>query len=447
MPPIGIGIKFSKAVMRNTAVAQEFQSALSKPFSDLARLRAEILELRAEIERASVTPEVMSQPGGIQAYWQRFKTWFSSSSRAAEPVTPAAPTPAPRAAEPVAAPAEAPMDRAANRLTEMETDIDSIQSRLPYMTGIKIKRAFSLESVGQEYAQVRSPLVMGVKHPTVKATFPVRSDVPIPAYAERVQNFAVRFNRAMTERRSPFVSPRLAVRTGLSPEAALQGYEGFYNAFQRPLRLEHPAVTAGGTRHQLAADLAQEAVHTKVLQTGQFRVQVKHNPALGPVTVKIPMTPGHTPSRHLENGLSKAVRLHQALQPDLSVERHLSPKMLRTNAVTRRINLNKLPIFEQALAILSSPEIQERLQDLTTQGVEVKVLRDMTFRVLRRNAKGEVAKEYRLSVRPGEGMRQFIERGMEKAEEKARKPLPEKPSFLRQLRNEFRPLKKAFTDL
>ena len=464
-----LGYKIVKGVLPTAAgrkAAEAVEEALLRPHAELPNLRAQIEQLRAEIQAQAVTqPEGLPEPNWLKRAWQRFTGLFSRFT-AKEPLTtepaataprpePAAAPPAPRAAasaattaprpEPAAAPPTTPTP--AEKLQAMEARLAQREAQLPFMTGMTFKFP-SLSPQGREYAQVRSPLVMGQKHPTVEAAFPRRGEVPVPEYVQRVQKFAVEYNPTMQHKRSPFVSPRLAVnQRGLSPEEALRGYRKTYHAFTRPVRFEHLAVSPELTRDKLAEGLANSSVHTKVLQNGEFRIKVQHNPTLGPVTVKLPMEAGISSGQHLDKGLETAVRLHKALQPDAVLSKHLSPKILRTNALTKRVNLKELTTFEQAKATFSDPAIQQRIGVLQAQGFEVKVLRDMTFRIIRRNAKGEIAKEYRLALRTGEGMPEFINRSLTEAERKAGKPLPEKLSLFRQLKNEFRPLKKAFTDL
>lgn len=483
---------FAKSVVNNNkgtsgAAATELKTALlgiqrklgqQVRFADTVTVSAseELLSTnKALTEAKEALGRAKAEPQGLWNYWFGKPRDFSGLEAARD----AAQANYDKAAENHAA---EQASRATDREVQATKHARQAEHQTPGLKAMTVKY-HGLPKEGREYIQVESNVTYGQKHATVKVNLPARGDTPAGQYAQEATEFAANFVKAL-DRRSPFISPRMATY-GKDPKAALEHYDEAWKAFYAPV------ADAGGFSH---ADIAQRTltkrgVQAKLMANGDFRIKLQNHPELGRLSYRAKQQTDQTIAQHIDQNMRLADRISRVLTFDdteKAIRDSISTRFIRGNAVTKHVDLKRLAQMEAAKAELLSQ--RDRVHTLAQDNIFIKILRDGTFRITRKNNKGVVVQtetrslpkftrdkddtEAQVQQKLREQMKTHIQKGLNKAE-KLRDNLDEtlfdkvekrhgtqkayamrtdgsllnKVSFTRNVRNKTHGVKKALVNL
>jgi hypothetical protein len=255
-----------------------------------------------------------------------------------------------------------------------------------------------------DYLQVKSMAAAGFKHPTVTLRLPNRGHMDMETYVEQTCNMGQAFVRALTNR-SKHVDPRMAVRYSKTerPMDAISRYTGAVDFMESPdvqrclasLSESAPKGLKSSLRNQAQSTPYRTDIHMSKDQAVQIQIA---NDRTGTLNKSLSCTESKPIEVHIADGFDLAGRTKAALDATAKagLDKHLSPKMLRTNAFSKKLSTQGLSRYEEATQYLLTPTINFDLKQIASSGagVEFKILRDGTARVIQRNKQGEIVSNH-----------------------------------------------------
>lgn len=251
------------------------------------------------------------------------------------------------------------------------------------------------------YAQVTSQATAGFQYSAVTLRMPARGQMPMPNYVEKVAGTALNFTSALAKR-SRHVSPEMAVRYTAEeqPEAAFKRYTDYVSHMEsQPVQemLQKLNITAP---REIGNSLRNQADRSNIFQTNMF-VQGDQSLCLqvwtertGSLGKKLSKNGLNTIEEHIDEGFTLAERTKAALERSAKkgLDDYVSAKMLRNNPFSSRLSTQGLSRYEEATQYLLNHEIASDLQHIAFSGtgIEFKILRDGTARVIQRNKQGQI---------------------------------------------------------